>query len=79
MLRKLSALAAMTLVLLPIGGLPYMAHADVTGLSADLGPGSFLATAGGVPEPAAVALLCLGLAGLIVRRLAAKCRPTQAA
>jgi len=72
-LRKFADLAAVTLVLLPIGGLVLLRPADVAPAA-----GAVLAvpsTAGdAVPEPTVLLLVCLGGAGLLTRRATARRR-----
>ena len=64
MWRRMSALAASALVLLPIGETTYVANANGTPAAADFAVG---AAAGWIPQPAAVALLLLSVSWLILR------------
>jgi len=63
MWRRWSAMAALALVLLPIGGTSLVAQADVVLVkSCSLGTGSTW-----IPEHAAGAMLCLSIAWLMIR------------
>jgi len=62
--RRMSALAALGLVLLPIGGGSYVAEANGIPAIADV---SLAASPGWIPEPAGLVLLFLNVAWLIVR------------
>ncbi|MGB2820596.1 MAG: hypothetical protein WBF17_06415 [Phycisphaerae bacterium] len=64
MWRRMSALAASALVLLPVGGTSYVAHANGTPAVADVALGS---APSWIPQPMAFALLLLNVAWLILR------------
>ena len=63
MWRRWSALAALALVLLPIGDTSLVARANV----ASAGSHSLGTVPGWIPEQAALALLCLNITWLMIR------------
>jgi len=74
MLRTVGAVAALALVLLPIGAGSIMLPPDVSPAWAEASSAAPAAAPNGVPEPTALAFLCLGGAGVLVRRAAARRR-----
>ena len=74
MLRKVGSVGAMLLVLLPIGGLSYVARANPAPGGEVLDAPGMLATVGESPEFAALALVFVGIGGLVARRLLARAR-----
>jgi hypothetical protein len=74
MLRRIGGFGAMTLVLLPIGGLYQIAQADTAPCADGIRPSTPVAAGGVLPELAVTALVLAGIVGLIVARLVARSR-----
>jgi len=77
MLRSKSAVAALLLVLLPIGGMTVVGSAGhPAAADGPIPPGAI--ASGPIPTPAAMVVVCLGAVGLAARCLASRFhrRPT---